>query len=160
MNAADKEIVTRFEDLDMSVDDIAVDLGVEPDAVRLSLTQNSARYRNAVKRGERGEDEVFTDMICNRAARVMEQLLDSEEDIVRFRASKFVIDEYKGRNDAAVRGLKAAQQLGVSVLQINEAIRKARLMRLRNAEQPAAIDVTSSSSLSNDNKQLEMVLAK
>lgn len=115
----------------MTVADIAMDLEVAEDAVRLSLVQNSAQYRAEVRKDEAGEKDVFNDLIMTRAARVMEQLLDSEDDQVRYRASKFVIDEHRGRNDAAVKGLKAAQQLGVSVMQINEAIQKARRMRLR-----------------------------
>lgn len=172
MTAADKEIITRYEDLSMSVDEIAGDLELESDAVRLSLTQHSATYRSMIRHGSAengGESRVFNDLIATRAAKVMEQLLDSDEDQVRFRAARFVIDEHKGRNDAAIRGLKAAQQLGVSVLQINEAIKKARLMRLRtqelrnanaNATDISSVSVTDKAEQRKANETLELVLAK
>lgn len=171
MTAADKEIITRYEDLSMSVEEIAGDLELESDAVRLSLTQHSATYRGMVRSGGAcgsAEPSVFNELIANRAARVMEQLLDSDEDQVRFRAARFVIDEHKGRNDAAVRGLKAAQALGVSVLQINEAVKKARLMRLRTqAERGVVTDISAAvttdkpaTAAAVDKQQLELVLAK
>ena len=147
MNAADREILTRYEELGMVVDEIAADLGYDADAVRLSLTQNSAMYRNTLRVGSEKEAQIFSQIIEGRAARVMEQLLDSDDDQVRFRAARFVIDERKGRNDAAVRGLKEAQRLGVGVLALNAALKRARQLRLASAGEIAdkqnSIDVPS-----------------
>ena len=154
ITASDVEIKTRYEDLSMSVTDIAEDMGLEQDAVRLSLTGNSAAYRNTLRRGAGEERALFNDMILKRAAATMEQLMDSPEESVRFRASKFVIDEIKGRNDAAVRGLAATQNLGIGVQALNEALRAARMSIARVRE--GAIDVSSKTS----EQQLEMVLAK
>lgn len=141
MTTADKEIQTRYEELGMAIAEIAMDLGYDEDAVRLSLTQNSASYRNTLRVGDEREVQIFNQLIEGRAARVMEQLLDSDDDQVRYRAAKFVIDERKGRNDAAVKGLKAAQNLGLGVLQLNEALRKARASRLLAAS--GSIEVKS-----------------
>ena len=61
MTAFDKEVVARYEDLAMRIEEIAADLTVEPEAVRVSLAQNSAQYRNELRMGESGERQLFED---------------------------------------------------------------------------------------------------
>ncbi len=126
MMAADAEIVSRFETLEMGVDDIAIDLGLEEDAVRMCLTQNSGAYRNTLRVGKGEERKYFDDLIAKRASQAMEILLDSQEDAVKYRAAKFIMDEHSGRNDASVKSLRDVQSLGIGVLQLNAALLKAR----------------------------------
>jgi predicted nucleic acid-binding protein len=154
MTAFDKEVVARYEDLAMRIEEIAADLTVEPEAVRVSLAQNSAQYRNELRMGESGERQLFEDFAEKQAVRVMQDLLAADDEAVRLRAAKFIIDERKGRNDAAVRGLKAMQNVGISVQQFNEALLRAR--RQRTLEAAKVIDVQASV----PQPEQELVLAK
>lgn len=159
MNASDVEVKTRYEDLQMSIAEIAIDLGLAEDAVRMSLAQTSSAYRTEVRSGNGRESDVFDAMMERRAARVIGELLDCDDQAVRFRAAKFVVDERKGRNDAAVRGLRDIQQIGVSVLEINAAIKRAKESRLVKP----VVEISSSSVTEKQTtaeQQLEVVLAK
>lgn len=160
MTAGDKQVIARYEDLQMSVEDIALDLGLDQAAVRMSLAQHSAAYRVELRSGRGNEQAMFEDFVMNKAKRVMGELLTSEDSQTQFRAAKFIIDENTGRNNAAVRGLAATRQLGISVNELNEALRRARQQRVRPAQiidVPAAIETPKISEKVLDN---EMVLAK
>jgi hypothetical protein len=171
-NAADVEIKTRYEDLEMSVADIAEDMRLDADAVRMSLAQTSATYRVELRQGKVEEKAFFENAVAKRAAETMEQLLDSPEESVKFRAAKFIMDEYKGRNDAAVKGLRSMQNLGIGVLQLNEALRRSREQLAKARGNNGVIDIGSgvkkvegsvtsaSESVNVGNEQMEMVLAK
>ena len=133
MNASDKEVLARYEDLQMSAEDIAVDLSLDVNAVRMSLAQYSAVYRTELRSGKGEEKGLFEDFVMTKAKRVMGSLLDSEDSVTQFRAAKFIIDENTGRNNAAVRGLSAARNLGISVVELNDALRRARQQRIANS---------------------------
>ena len=154
MTAADKEVLARFEDLQMSVEDIALDLNLDQAAVRLSLAQNSSSYRVELRSGKGEEKQLFEEMVMMRAKRVMGELLTSDDSQTQFRAAKFIIDENTGRNNAAVRGLAATRQLGISVNELNDALRRARMQRVRSV-----VDISVSDGKVLDN-QNEMLLAK
>lgn len=154
MTAADKEVLARYEDLQMSVEDIALDLNLDQAAVRLSLAQNSSSYRVELRSGKGEEKQLFEEMVMMRAKRVMGELLTSDDSQTQFRAAKFIIDENTGRNNAAVRGLAATRQLGISVNELNDALRRARMQRVRSV-----VDISVSDGKVLDN-QNEMLLAK
>lgn len=155
MTAADKEVLARFEDLQMSVEDIALDLNLDQAAVRLSLAQNSSSYRVELRSGKGEEKQLFEEMVMMRAKRVMGELLTSDDSQTQFRAAKFIIDENTGRNNAAVRGLAATRQLGISVNELNDALRRARMQRVRSV-----VDISVSNDRVLDNANNEMLLAK
>lgn len=165
-SAADIEIKTRYEDLEMSVQDIADDMGLDADAVRMSLAQTSCAYRVELKQGKVEEKNFFENAVAKRAAETMEQLLDSPEESVKFRAAKFIMDEYKGRNDAAVKGLRNMQQLGIGVLQLNEALRRSREQLAKSRMNGGVIDVgevkaaSAGERSSASESAMEIVLAK
>lgn len=147
----------------MSVEDISLDLGLEKEAVRLSLAQHSATYRTELRSSKGEEKQLFEDFMMKKAQRVMGQLLDSEDSQTQFRAAKFIIDENTGRNNAAVRGLAATRQLGISVTELNEALIRARQQRMR----ARAVDVQEIKQLSPVTagqtdviEELEMVVTK
>jgi len=163
MNASDKEVLARYEDLQMSVEDISQDLGLEKEAVRMSLAQHSAQYRTELRSGKGEEKALFEDFVMSKAKRVMGQLLECEDSGTQFRAAKFIIDENTGRNNAAVRGLAATRQLGISVTELNEALLRARRQRL----QSRAVDIQEVKQLSpvaagqtDVIEELEMAVAK
>jgi len=157
MNASDREIVTRYDDLGLTPEDIAADLSLETDAVRMVLSQYSANYKSSLRESGNTERKVFNELVANRAASVMEQLLYAEDESVRYRAAKFVIDEHRGRNDAAVANMKAMQNVGIGILQLNTAVQKARMMRLRREQ---ALDIMSDSVVPDNNGKLkELVVA-
>ena len=155
MTAADKEVLARYEDLQMSVRDIALDLNLDQAAVRLSLAQNSSEYRVELRSGRGEEKQLFEEMVMMRAKRVMGELLTSDDSQTQFRAAKFIIDENTGRNNAAVRGLAATRQLGLSVNELNDALRRARQQRVRHVQE---VDIQGE--ISESQERQEMVLAK
>ena len=113
-------------------------------------------YKSSLRDAENTERKVFGELVANRAASVMEQLLYAEDEGVRYRAAKFVIDEHRGRNDAAVANMKAMQNVGIGILQLNAAVQKARMMRVRREQ---ALDIMSDSVVPDNNGKLKELVA-
>lgn len=125
MHALTQQIVTLYEQDEIAPEMIAEMLELDSTAIKTALMQNSPRFRKDVKDGVKE----FTETDYTRAKQVIANLLDSENDSVRLRAAKFVVDENKGRNDARVAAMQALalkEAPKVNVLMINETFLKAR----------------------------------
>lgn len=96
--AVNDEIVTCYEKLKMTPEEIAQDLDLQPRAVEAVLCANSAMFRAQTTKEERAE--IFSDQDMIDAANVIKNSMHSDDDHVAFRAARFIIDEKKGRNDA------------------------------------------------------------
>jgi len=145
MTAGNLQIVHLFENLQLSPEEIASNLELELGAVLLSLSAESSKYRRemAVEQKSKGEIvkeedvQLFNTADVSDAAAVIANLMrDSEDEHVRMRAAKFVVNEGKGRNDT-----KAVKNLNVSVNYINEQMQRARAAKDRAKE--TVIDVSA-----------------
>ncbi len=114
MTAANQHIVTCFETLGMSPEQIAEAEQLELVAVKAILYQCSGAYRESIKAGAANLD--FSDVELQEANAVIAQLMRySEDDGLRYRAAKYLRDDKKGRRDR-LSGLKS---LNINITQIN-----------------------------------------
>lgn len=141
MNATLTKIKTCFEDLGMSIEEIAQDEELELGAVKAALMQCSPRYRNEAKEkvdlGFSEQDQlVAKQMIAEIAA-------TAEDDHTRLRAAQYIRNDAKGRLDL---GAKNTPQ--INVLIFNEALaraqkqmRAARGFRDEKSDRPDVIEL-------------------
>jgi hypothetical protein len=158
MTNQDKQIVTAYEVAQMEVAEIGEEFDIPIEAVKLCLLQNSRAYYSSVKESSSGdgvceelvgvsntnEPELFDAQDMNAARDAIRSLVYSEIDNVRLKASKFIIDEKKGRND-----LKAVRDIGISVGILAERFKQARKAMERVSSPIINVEATSTS-----NKQL------
>lgn len=122
------QIVTAFETLGLSLEQIAGQFDIEVDEVRAILFDNSRAYRQQCGR-LRSEDEVEELLTEYRALAKR-----SEVDAVRERALRFLIDERKGRNDIGKETLELKKRqtkvgeidLSLRIAQFNETLKSTR----------------------------------
>lgn len=91
----------------------------------MALLQYSTKYRQILQQDakEGGEaSKTFQTEDYEAAKRVMSSLLGSRDENVALRASKFIINEHKGRHDIA-----AAQGININVHEFNRVLQQARL---------------------------------
>lgn len=106
---------------------------MDKDAILLILASESSKFRSQAKK----DCTLFSKDTKDSAAMVMEELLSAEQESVRYRAAKFIINECAGRNDVNVQSFKG---LNVNIMNIN-----LRLQKAKEAKNKAKfIDVESS----------------
>lgn len=140
LTAADQQVLTAYEDLGLSPEQIAETQGFDVAAVKVLLAQFSKKYRDAVDSGDKSAD--FDDKEAIRARETIAELAQfAEDDHLRFRAARYIRDDKKGRLDA-----DKLKSVRISVLQINqqmakalEAVERGKAKQLVDAGQP--IDV-------------------
>lgn len=145
MAPANQQIVTAYEECGMSPEDIAQDLGYSLEAVKMVLLQHSQEFSDkalSVANGKRAEAEseaadepVFTKADLAIAKATIKALAaGAEAEAVRYRASEFIINEVKGRND-----LKALHNNNFNVVMIQEAMTKARAAMAAHRQNAVAV---------------------
>lgn len=137
-----QQIKDSFETLGFSVEEISKDRGLELEAVKAGLMQCSPKYRKLC-----GKEDVivedglnFTDEQLSRVNEVIFELaVASEDEHLRFKAATYVRDDKKGRKEI----IKAQQQGGFNILQINNLIQEAREAkdRMLGGQKQRAINV-------------------
>ncbi len=144
-SSGDIQIVTMYEELGFSPEEIAEDLDYDIVAVKSSLISHSKKYASLfttkdVLTPEQAEanKELFTDDDMRVAANVMKDLATgAEAENVKFRAAEFIINERKGRND-----IKALKETQVNIVMFNEQIARAKAVQEKmRAMYNGAIDV-------------------
>jgi hypothetical protein len=145
MTAANQQIVTMYEVCEMSVEDIASETGYDLTAVKTALMQCSKKFcQDSGINGRDATHKVLEDLFGAEDVMLAKDAITSlsrgsEVDAVRFRASRFIIDEVKGRND-----VRALQKLNINVTVFNEQLARAKEQRkLARERVKKSIDVTS-----------------
>lgn len=122
-SAINSQIITLYESDNMTIEDIAIGLQLEKEQVELALAQGSVKYRKDVKENP----ELFSKSTLELARMKMEECLQAETEDGRpdyhviYRASKFVINEAKGRHD-----IKAVQNLHINVGSLTMQVKNAK----------------------------------
>lgn len=124
MTATAQQIVTLFEEVGLTPEQIAEDQEMDISVVKLALTQHSPQYRSALRENE----ETFSDDEYNAAKMAISGLVFAEDESVRLRAATFVVNEKKGRNNILCN--KNGRQLGnntnFNILVVNQQLARAR----------------------------------
>lgn len=137
MLASTAQIVDMFENLDLSPDQISASLDIEKGAVELVLVGNSSKYRSqlaaiqnngVVNTTTLANTNLFNNDEVQEAARVFISQMMSDDEHIRQRAAKFIINEAKGRNDT--KNVKNITQVNVNI--VNE-----QMLRARQAKEDA-----------------------
>lgn len=132
MLASTEQIVNMFENLGLDISQISDALDLEKGAVEFALVSNSSKYRQSLAVKETGKTDgvsisrtnLFNNDEVNEAARVFIAQLMSEDEHIRQKAAKFIINESKGRHDT-VKNLKQVNtQFNVTI--VNDQLKRAR----------------------------------
>lgn len=128
MTALEIQILADYEQNGTSPEVIAADIGLELEAVKATLGQYSAKYRDSEKslvaaspRALLTEDEIteFHEIIKHLAR-------CGETDSIRLKACTRLVDEGKGRLDKRKSVDKIKRDIKINVIQLNDSIRAAR----------------------------------
>lgn len=135
MFAANEQIVTAYETLGMTPEEIAEDQGLELVAVKAALMQCSSAYRKATK----VDDSLnFSDDELRMANQTIALLAGhSEDERVKLKAAIYIRDDKKGRFDVA----KTMNNMNINILNFAEHMKKALAARDRSK---GIVDVQSS----------------
>jgi hypothetical protein len=132
MTASNTQIVNAYENLGMAPNEIASSLEFDENAVKMVLASESALYRRNVSE----KKETFSPEDAEEAALTMRSLMySSEQDAVRYRCAKYILDERAGRHD--VQGLAGTN---ININLINERLQQARAA-IERAKSGKIIDV-------------------
>ena len=121
MTAANQKIVSAYEVLNMSPDDIANAEGFDLGAVKIILNQCSSKYRADCSGNDVDESLDFSDIDLVAANAVITQALYSDDEFLRVRAAKYIRNDKKGRLDIK----RDLRQLNFNIIQINDHFRQA-----------------------------------
>lgn len=142
MTDGNAQIVAAYEVCNLTPEEISREYGYDLTAVKMVLTQCSRQFvnqfcgRDASKEEDKEADALFTKEDMRNAADVYRTLSrEAESEVVRLKASEFIINERKGRNDVKV--IQNAPK--VNIVMINEQIIRAREMVMRDRERVAAL---------------------
>lgn len=149
-DASIQQIVTAFEVNGMTAEEISQELYPEMDVVVIKtvLQQNSTVYaqknKEALKKGEESDINEFEFEQIKRAMKGLAFSTSNEE--LKYKTLKFLWNEKKGRNDAALtvaklQALRGAPQTNIFLLQ--EQVKKAKQLVAASRE-PVLLDVPSS----------------
>ena len=113
-----EQIKVCYEQLGMTVEQIAEDRGLDVIATKAALMQSSAQYRKACGQEPPQEDRLnFNEEQLEQVNKVIYELaLASEDDHLRFKAATYIRDDKKGRKDI----VKAVQGGQYNILMFNE----------------------------------------
>lgn len=142
MSGRDQSIVSMYEELEMTIEQIAQSEDLEELSVKACLMTHSSVYREALKL--KSEDG-FTEQDDLDARRTIRELMNSDDDHVSLRAAIFIRSDKKGRLDVKPKDM---QQVNVTVNQFNLLLQKQKEVR-EKAKQRQLIDVPSSLSVVN-----------
>lgn len=124
MTGQQQQIVTAFEELGLSPEEIAEQQEIEELSVKATLLQFSGKFRTECKEdGASIVNHNFADNdLVEANATIAYIMRNGEDEHVRFRAAKYIRDDKKGRLDA----LKNLSKLNINVAIFNEQLLKAR----------------------------------
>jgi hypothetical protein len=127
LTGINQNIITAFEDLHMSPEQIAQEFDADIIAIKACLSQFCPAFRKAAKADPLLD---FSDDELQEANRAISHLLHSDDDNIRFRAAKYLRNDKKGRLDG-VNGIKT---MNLNVLMFNERLQQARSAKDRSKQ--------------------------
>lgn len=108
-----QRILTMYEELDMTVEQIASEEELDLELVKEYLASNSLVYRSKLKKGE----EEITDAEYKQYLEQYKCLgLNSENEVVKEKILWKLIEEKKGRNEARIKALENRSSANINLL--------------------------------------------
>lgn len=153
MTAADQQIVTMFEDLELLPEQIEQELNGEFDveAIKMSLLQNSAKYKReayhavAITNGNAPDAQgIFTEDERQLARKTAVRLLQhSELEVVQARMVDTILGEQRAERTS--QKLTALAGAKINILQFQEHLSAVKASMQRAREANVIVDVTPKS---------------
>jgi hypothetical protein len=138
MTAVDKVIVTAFEVENISPEEISEMEEIDLSVVKQILLQHSPSYRASLRdingvtiSGSDESNGITKQEYEDILAGVKNMALYGDNEFSRLRSSLFLLDEYKGRNDARVRQNNQVRPINLKVgaLILNQHLQKAKAFK-------------------------------
>lgn len=132
MSGADQQIITAYEELGMSPEEIADDQDLDLTAVKAILMQFSTAFRQAAGKSPKEigfsaeQEQAVVDVIAN----IARGYTDADER-TQLRAAMFLRNDRRGRLDIG----KQLNGLNINVISFNEQMQKAIAAKQRSKEQ-------------------------
>lgn len=127
-----QSVITAYETCDLSVEEIAEEFQLDPLAVRMTLRGYSQLYRMREKEGKETKPDVDDEEYQQILTSYKQIALYSDNDAIREKACRRLMDEKKGRLDRNGGG-----GLKVNVGKINMIIQQTREARTKAIQGPA-----------------------
>lgn len=144
MTASNQQIVSQYEELGMSAEEIAEQEDIDVTCVKATLMQCSSKYR---KECTKVDDTNFTDEQHRMATDVIAQIaagqIDDTPVSTRLKAAMYLKDDKKGRLDA----VKQMNGLNINVNHFNIAFQRA--IAARNRSRGIVIDTETTKEVVN-----------
>jgi len=137
MTAANQQIVTAFEELNLTPEQISEAFGFNILAVKSVLSQFSSKFKSAVKSSK---NSGFTDDEAEEMYSIILNLARySDDENLQYKAACRIIDDKKGRLDI----VNNQPGLQINVVTFNEQMQKAlnaerRTLEIKDVEEVAA----------------------
>ena len=144
MTGTQTAIVSDYEQNGASPEQIAQDQDLDITAVKATLLQFSSKYRDTLQDKKSAlveKEDVTEDEYSEILAAYKNLALYSDNDFLRERALRNLINERKGRNDPKVKEQVVKSGGTINVFTLNEYIVEARAKALQNAIDVGAIEV-------------------
>lgn len=131
-----KAVVKAYEELNISLSDLASEYGLSVTEIKVCLLQHSSKYRSEQKSlevpssnskqlslnsGPALEPDDFSNEDEEFARKVIAKTMDAEDPYLAFKAATYIRDDKKGRKDA----IKAIAKIGMDVAEFNLHMRRA-----------------------------------
>jgi len=148
MTAANQQVVTCYDELGMTPEEIAAEYQWEVSAVKMILNQSSPKFKS--ENGSKPQADFTLQELEDVKNVIINLALYGEDEAIQLKAAKYVRDDSKGRLD-----MKSVKTLNVNITQINSRMQKAReaMQRARESKvlveraAPKVIDITSVASV-------------
>lgn len=135
---SNEQIVSLYEGAELTVEELANEFcDGNVTLVKMALIAGSSKYRSLARKSK---DETFTDADFEEAKFIMKSCLFAENEAVKYRAAKYIIDDKRGRHDLTV-----VKDANVNVTLVNlqlqramKAVEKGRTIEVEAVEQIAA----------------------
>lgn len=133
MTASNQQVVTCYDELSMTIEEIAAEMQWEPTAVKMILAQSSPKFRAEL--GTKPKDG-WTDEELERVDEVIFNLaVYGEDENLQFKAARYIRDDKKGRLDP-----KNLKSLNINITQVNVRMEKARIAMQRARESKVLVE--------------------
>jgi len=132
MSGIEATIVSDWELNNTPIEVIAEDNDLDPAAVKAVLLQYSGKYRAADGQDNPVSDNKLQDAELEELTRAYKALTFSDNEHIRERVLRRLIDDKKGRLDKKPqqRAISTIKNVQINVLQLNEALREQRKKKL------------------------------
>lgn len=130
LTGLNQQIVTAYDTLDMTIEEIATEFDFDILSVKACLMQFSRRFKDEIKEADDKSVEFDNAEMEESKETILYLMRHAEDEHLKGRMAKYIRDDKKGRLDA-LSGLKS---LNVNIALFNERLLQARAAKEKSKE--------------------------